>query len=55
MFISLINFCCLGGLCGTFINRKKIEKDFEFPLNCGDLLGIGCPDPVSSKGQGVRV
>ena len=36
-------------MCGTFINLMKIEKNAPFPLNCGDLIGVGCPDSSSSR------
>ena len=38
-----------GGLCGTFVNTNKIDAKTPFGLNCGDLIGIGCPDTQSSK------
>ena len=39
----------LGGLNGTFLNRKRIEANLPHPLNCNDLLGIGCPDAKSTE------
>ena len=39
----------LGGLCGTFVNLNRIEPNNAFGLNCGDLIGIGCPEKQSSR------
>ena len=39
----------LGGLCGTFVNLSRIEPNNAFGLNCGDLIGIGCPEKQSSR------
>ena len=39
----------LGGLNGTFLNLKRIEANVLYPLNCKDLLGIGCPDARSTE------
>ena len=39
----------LGGLCGTWVNLAQIEAKSPFGLNCGDLIGIGCPEAESSK------
>ena len=39
----------LGGLNGTFLNRRRIEANVPYPLNCNDLLGIGCPDERSTE------
>ena len=40
-------------MVGTFVNRNKIESNNPFGLNCGDLIGIGCPESCSSK-DGVK-
>ena len=37
----------LGGINGTFLNRRRIEANLLYPLSCNDLLGIGCPDAQS--------
>ena len=42
----------LGSMVGTFVNRNKIEPNNPFGLNCGDLIGIGCPEDSSSKDAG---
>ena len=39
----------LGGLNGTFLNKRRIEANLPYPLNCNDLLGIGCPDAQSTE------
>ena len=39
----------LGGLNGTYLNRRRMEADIPYPLNCNDLLGIGCPDGRSTE------
>ena len=39
----------LGGLNGTFLNRKRIEANLPYPLNCNDLLGIGRSDAKSRE------
>ena len=31
---------CFGGLTGTFVNRKKIQKNKEIILNDGDKIGV---------------
>ena len=39
----------LGTVNGTFINKKKIEKNTPHLLNCQDLLGVGCADSTSTE------
>ena len=39
----------LGGLNGTYLNRRRIDPNVPHPLNCNDLLGIGCPDVKSNE------
>ena len=39
----------LGGMVGTFVNSDKIHPNNPFGLNCGDLIGVGCPENQSSK------
>ena len=39
----------LGGLNGTYLNRRRMEANTPYPLNCNDLLGIGCPDGRSTE------
>ena len=39
----------LGGLNGTFLNKRRIQANLSHPLNCHDLLGIGCPDGQSTE------
>ena len=43
----------LGGVNGTTVNLKKIDSEVPYLLNCNDLLGIGCPDAVSTEGHFV--
>lgn len=42
----------LGGMVGTFVNRVRIESNNPFGLNCGDLIGVGCPEPSSVREGG---
>jgi len=39
-------------MVGTYVNRNKIEANNPFGLNCGDLIGIGCPEGSSTKDGG---
>ena len=41
----------LGGMCGTYINRNKIEPNRPRVLNDGDLVGVGCPEEKSSRSE----
>ena len=43
----------LGGTNGTFLNKRRIGANLSHPLNCNDLLGIGCPDAKSTEGTFV--
>ena len=45
----------LGGMCGTFVNTVKIQANTQTPLNCGDKIGIGCPNGNSFIGDVDRV
>ena len=42
----------LGGLVGTFINGIKVESNTPHNLNCGDLIGVGCPENKSCREKG---
>ena len=39
----------LGGMCGTYINKIKIEAKKPHVLNDGDMIGVGCPEEKSSR------
>ena len=42
----------LGGVVGTFINGIKVESNTPQNLNCGDLIGVGCPENKSCREKG---
>jgi len=42
----------LGGMVGTYVNRTRIEANNPFGLNCGDLIGVGCPEICSVREGG---
>ena len=44
----------LGGMVGTYVNRARIEANNPFGLNCGDLIGIGCPESSSVREEGGK-
>ena len=36
-------------MVGTFVNMDKIDPNNPYGLNCGDLIGVGCPENSSSR------
>ena len=42
----------LGGVVGTFINGINVESNTPHNLNCGDLIGVGCPENKSCREKG---
>ena len=42
----------LGGVVGTFINGIKVQSNTPHNLNCGDLIGVGCPENKSCREKG---
>ena len=41
-------------MVGTYVNRVRIEPNNPYGLNCGDLIGIGCPESLSTREQGGK-
>ena len=37
---------------GTFVNQSRLERGAAVTLNADDLIGLGSPDPASSREGG---
>jgi hypothetical protein len=44
----------LGGMVGTFVNMVRIEPGQPYELQCGDVIGVGCPEGRSTLREGGK-
>ena len=42
----------LGGVAGTYINGEKVQSNIPHKLQCGTMIGIGCPENSSTREKG---